>query len=223
MSFELETPEEFDHEFDDSQYLRKPGTYHLKIEEVDENPQTVDKKPAGGFDVVFSALEGEGDDLHSDGKFTETSKTFNMRFQPPKLTHKDGGDFMRRRQTKFAVAAGVMPEKTARQSGQKVTVDLQQAVGRQVIAKVKAGKPNDKGQVYLEIDSASIWHVDDPEVAAIPKNQTAINLLSPALRRKADSFDKPEKKPASQGGAQSNGNGGSSGAAKQTVPADDEV
>ena len=58
-------------------------------------------------------------------------------------------------------------------------LDLRQCVGRQFVARMEM---DDDGK-NLNLAYADIYHVDDPAVKEVPKNEAALKLLPPALRR----------------------------------------
>jgi hypothetical protein len=63
----------------------------------------------------------------------------------------------------------------------------------------------------LRVRFADTFHVDDPDAAAFPKNQAALNLLPKELRRSAAYYPAKESESA---------NGKSNGAAKPPVDLD---
>jgi hypothetical protein len=78
--------------------------------------------------------------------------------------------------------------------GKRIEVDLQSAVGRQLVITFEA---NDEG--YLDLHYANIYHIDDPRAAKFPKDAEAIALATKEMQRKppeyfASLLKKPEGK-----------------------------
>lgn len=195
MSFEFDAPEKLD---PDSNFLTEPGTYHFAVLRVDEQPTNKDGRPIDGFRVHCCALDGT-----SPG---QQKKEIELMFFAPKMSDKNNGEFAKRKIARFAIATGIMPEATP---GQRVTIDLQQAAGRQFAAEVEHGTTQDGEKTkFLQLAWANVWHVDDPAVAKVPKDKAALALLPAALRKKPEDFQK--SKP-------SNGNGGGT-TKQQTAP-----
>lgn len=170
--FELEMPESFD---TGGSFLQEAGTYHLAVLSVDEQPTSKDgSKMLDGFRVDVEVLGGP-----------HAKKQAELMFFRPKLTDKNGGEMAKKKQGRFVVATGVVAEA---KPGEKVTVDLAKAVGRQLIATF-AKRPNQDGtKEFLDLNFADIWHVDDPSAPSCEKNQQALGLLPKGLRRTAESF-----------------------------------
>lgn len=203
MSFEMEMPESTD--TGGGNFLREPGTYHFACMEVDEQPTNkAGDKMLDGFRVVAEVLNG--DTAGQEGKSVE------LMFFKPKLTDKNNGEMAKKKQARFAIATGVLGAPKA--AGEKVAVDLQQAVHRQFVATVSLDdREDDPKKRFLQLHFADIFHVDDPAVAKVPKSEAALKLLPAGLRRTAGSFGKPgDKKPA-------NGNGNGTAHPGGTKPA----
>lgn len=174
----------------ESNFLSEPGTYHVAVLNVDEHPTTRDGAPVDGFKVQFCVLDGT--------VAGQQKKEVELTLYNPKASDKNNGEFAKRKQARFAMATGILPEA---QPGQRVSVDLQQALGRQLIIEVERKTDQATGQPskFLQLAWANIWHVDDPAVcnepdtehrnwALIPKDANAIGLLPAKLRRSAESF-----------------------------------
>lgn len=197
---EIDLPESMEGE---SNFLETPGTYHTAVLAVDENPTTKDGQPIDGFKVHFCALDGT-----TPG---QQKKEFELTFYNPKPTDKKNGEFAKRKQARFAMATGILPQA---QPGQRVSINLQDAMGRQLVMELEPRIDQKTGQPskFLQLAWANIWHVDDPAVAQVPKDAGALSLLPANLRRSADSFAT----------AKANGNGsagnGSTKPQQQTQP-----
>ncbi len=182
--FELECPEDIDGQ---SNFLSEPGTYHAVVIAVDEAPTSKAGVLLEGFRVDFAVLDGT--------VAGQKDKQFDIMFFKPKLTDKNGGEFAKRKQARFAIATGILPRA---EPGKRVTVDLQQANGRQLVVELEHQKDQQTGQPtkFLQLAWANIYHVDDPAVAKVPKDTTALSLLPAELRKKPADF---ARQPAGQG------------------------
>jgi hypothetical protein len=169
-------------------WLRSPGTYHLVITAAEENPETKAHKIRDGFAATCQTLEGTVRD--DNDVFTERDKTVTIFFRNPQLTDKNEGLFARQKQGKFFVATGLMTED---QVGQSLDIDLDDCIGRQVIATLEA-EAGDNGMIFLDLHFSDIWHIDDPAAAKYPKCQKSIGLVPKAHRRDPNSFEKAEAK-----------------------------
>lgn len=196
MSFEFDTPEKMD---SDSTFLTEPGTYHFAVLAVDERPTNKAGAPLDGFRVHCCALDGTATG--------QAKKEIELLFFAPKPTEKNGGEFSKRKIARFAMATGILPQAAP---GQRVSIDLQAAAGRQFVAEVERQKDQQGNETkFLQLAWANIWHVDDPAVASVPKDATALGLLPKDLRRAAESFatakpngngQQAQQKPAATGG-----------------------
>lgn len=168
-------------------YLDEPGTYHLQITHVDEQPTSKGSTAIDGFRIELSVVEGPQKDKETDIIF------FN-----PKQSSKDQGKWARNKQAAFLIAAGLVTEQ---QLGQRVEIDLKAAEGRQVIAELELGQADAKGKRFLELAWANIYHVDDPRVATAAKNAAALGLIPKSLRRDPASFATAKKDGAGSNGS----------------------
>jgi len=196
MSFEMEAPESTD---TGGTFLQEPGTYHFAVMDVDENPQSKKGELLNGFKVDCEAMAGP-----------HKGKQVELMFFNPKPTDKNNGEMAKKKQFRFAMAVVLVGGPKA--AGEKVTVDLQQAKGRQFIATVAHDnrEGNDSAKKFLQLNFADIWHIDDPSAPQCERSQDAIKLLPAALRRKPESFAKADAGAASKsssGSAGGNGNG----------------
>lgn len=161
-------------------FLSEPGTYHLCITDIDENPTKRDGSliDNAAFRVGLSVLDGT-----TEG---QKEKTTDLTFFYPKPTDKDEGKFRRKQIDRFFLAAGLLAESD---KGAEKEIDLSDAVGRQIVAKLE---PSSNGK-YLQLAFADVYHVDDPAVKDIPKSAVALRLV-PSSQRKVGS--QPSKKAA---------------------------
>ncbi len=158
-------------ELSNSSYAAKDGKYHVLITEWIENPPKSDQTPMeGAVKVGFEILHGTDKN--------EIKKTHNETFFPPDET-KDGGGFNAVKLTRLVVAiSGV------HQPGVEVEVTQEDAIGRQLVIELahRADK-NKPDKIYFGLKGANLWHVDDPEVADVPKNADALSIIDPSLRK----------------------------------------
>ena len=187
MAFEMEMPESTDR---GGSFLDQPGTYHFSVTAMDEQPSGNDGKLIDGFRVSCAVLAGT-----TNG---QEKKEVDITFFNPKLSDKNNGEFAKKKQARFALAVGLLDG--PRKGGERVTIDLQQAIGRQFIATMEertfTKRDGSQGK-SIDLHFADLWHVDDPEAAAYPKNEAALKLLPTSLRKKPEQF----------GSSNGNGNG----------------
>ena len=169
--FELECPEDIDGQ---SNFLTEPGTYHAVVIAVDEAPTSKAGVLLEGFRVEFAVLDGT--------VAGQKGKQFDIMFFKPKLTDKNGGEFAKRKQARFAIATGILPRA---EPGKRVTVDLQQANGLQLVVELEHQKDMTTGEPtkFLQLAWANIYHVDDPAVAKVPKDATALSCYRTSYGR----------------------------------------
>lgn len=163
-------------EFDQSEemegaggYLSKPGTYHLIIANVDPEPHSKDGKPLNGLRVEGEVLEGT--------EQSELKKTFEFLLFAPKATDKNNGEMAKRKLTRLAYALGFI---ATHQPGQRISIDCEAAVGRQIIAKFSE---SESGKKFVDLNYSDIYHVDDPAVEHVPKLQSALVAIPAELRK----------------------------------------
>jgi len=182
MEFEMEMPEEFGGE---SNFLKEPGTYHCAVTQVLEGTG-----PKGGIIDGFTV----GLDVLAGTTNGQEGKVINVTLFNPRLDQSENGKAMaRRKQGAFLIAANVVNPATR---GQRVTVDLQKAVGQQIVCKF-AKDEREGGGDYLQLSYADIWHVDDPHCANVPKREDAIAMIPATLRHDAAWFEQLKSKAAS--------------------------
>ena len=181
-------------------WLAEPGTYHLLITDVQEEVTKKDGTlvPDAAFRVNCSVCNGT--------MSGQLDKTTDIVFFHPKSDQKNEGAMARKKMDRFFVAVGLMTQQQV-ETKAEVEIDLQDAVGRQFVAKLVKEKADSQ---FLSLNFADIFHVDDPAVKDIPKSQAHLKLIEPQLRLASKAFE--AAKPAS--------NKGSNGAAKrETKPA----
>ena len=163
--------------------LEHPGTYHLGVITVDVSP-VKNGKMFNGWVITAGVLDGTA---RQNDKCIERNKTIEIRMNDPKPNHNDGGEFCQKIQDRFLLAVGLINESDA---GEEREIDLDEAVGRQFIAKFKAGTFTSRDgseRETIELDGAYMYHVDDSAVAAIPKDEQMLANIPAALRRNVES------------------------------------
>lgn len=149
-----------------SSMIEKDGKYHILVTAVHEEPTKESGELIDGIQ-----LEGtcEGGTEPSQVKKSIKMTLFNG------ANDRDGGVFATKKQLRLADACNCLkPTKP----GQDVEVDWSKAAGAQIIIYLKK---SEKG--YMEMDRLHVYHIDDPEVADVPKNAKTLALIPPAKRR----------------------------------------
>lgn len=155
-------------------FLTEPGSYHLLIKDIRAGQNGSDDM-VDGIWTELEVLAGE----HAGKKITMTLYNGN-------ISHKDSGEFARKKQAAFLIAANIL---TPAQLGQKVSIDVSQGNGHQVCCVLELGQPSAKtGKRYLEIHYTDVFHVDDPRAEKIAKDADGLALIDAQFRRAADFF-----------------------------------
>lgn len=201
MAYEVEMPENMD--AGGGEFIEKSGWYHLAVVAVDESPTDRKGQLISGFKASVCVLAGE----HAD----QTKKTADLTLWNPKPTDKNNGEMAKKKQARFLAATCVIDPAIKPSPGKKVTVDINNAVGRQLVARIEMREVD--GKKYSDFHFADIYHVDDPAVVNVPKLESALKLLPKELRRDPASFKKAE------GGTSASGNGSASPPAAKKSPA----
>lgn len=144
----------------------KPGRYHVVVTEVTDivNDQT---QETVGFELKLQVADGTVAD--------QKLKSFKQKYYLPSSSHKDGGVFASKQLKALCLVSGlVSPTATNR-----AQIDFAQLTDLQFICDVKERKFKDRdgneGKT-IEIAGLNMWHVDEPEVANVPKNPTLIEV-----------------------------------------------
>lgn len=172
MGLVIEQPESME---GGGNFIDKPGVYHMLVTAVDENPVDKDEDPLDGLKVTLAVLDGSN--------VEQKDRSIDLMLWKP--TEKDS--MASKKQTAFCLATCLIG---AHKPGQKTTVEPQDAVGRQVVAKLAwRQKKNDAGKYEdtdrVDLNYSDIWHVDDPNVAKnkARMNQEALAMIPAALRK----------------------------------------
>ena len=156
-------------------WLAEPGTYHLCITHVEENPTKKDGTliPNAAFRVDLEALAGtvEG----------QKGKTIDLILFYPKSDSKDGGAFAKKKIERLFLSTCLATQEQLTTPGVELDIDIADMKGRQIVAKFEE-EETDRGKKMLQLAFADIFHVDDPAVAGIPKDAGFLKLIPAALR-----------------------------------------
>ena len=146
--------------------LSQPGWYHLIVDEVQCPPLARDNTliPNGFMKICCTCAAGSVPGC--EDKAAEI-----MLFHPKP----DNPDFAQRVNDRALVALSAMrPD----QVGQQIEFEPADLANRQLIAHLEL----DRNNKYLQLAYGDIFHIDDPEVATQPKNESALKLIPMQLR-----------------------------------------
>lgn len=175
MSWEIDQPESIE---GGGKFIDKPGVYHMLVTEIDENPSAKNGTPLAGKRFTLTCL--------ASTEPNQKDKTFDLMLWDPQPT--DKSDLSKKRQTRFALAVGLLGQY---QPGQRASVNPQDAHGRQLVIKLGWRQKFDEatGQYvdtdHVDVHFADIWHVDDPEVAknSWPVDAASLKIIPRPLRK----------------------------------------
>lgn len=180
MSFEFDAPEDIAPE---STYLSEPGVYHFIVTAITEGANK-QGTPINGFYLSADALGGTVDD--AEGKsFGDTI------FYPDMSRTEKQVLAAKRKLAAFFIAADLM---TADQLGKPCKIELQDAIGRQIVIKVERQMEKDgNGEFtiatkFLQINYSDIYHVDDPAVGDGVLNAEYVARAAKEHRHPAEYF-----------------------------------
>lgn len=210
-------------------FVDKPGWYHVIVTSAKDGVQNQGS--------AYTKLQIQTMVLASNAGNDQVKRHLRIELTNPDAGMKDGGEFSFQTQCRLAVATDCFAV-IANEAGELQYANVADVpegqeierleffgpeheadpenvapniVSKQLIVKVKERKweSGDKKGVSYELDGAHIYHVEDPEVAAMPKDGKAI----------AQGGYKLVQAPASGNMAASGGNGAANGAAKPASPA----
>lgn len=185
-----------------SNRIERPGTYHLQVTKLDMEPQGKDGRMINGFRVTALVLDGTA---QANGKCIEKGKSHEMTFFDPDMQAKQSSQEMsQRKQDRFFFVVGAIDENNL---DQEVEIDTEAIEGRQFIAKFSEREYTDrqgKQQKMVDLHFADMWHVDDVQVADVPKDASMLKLLPLEQRATAEhkaevarqQYEEPVKQPA---------------------------
>jgi hypothetical protein len=184
-------------------FLTAPGTYHLLIDQVKAGLNIKDE-PMDGTTVEATVLDG---DVAGQAKKKINLTLWDIKMDKPV----EEQAVTVRCLTNFFLAANVLqPE----QLGQEVDIKPEDSESHQLVVKLQYAQKKENGKwvedkKFLRINFSDVFHVDDPEVANVPKDQSALKVIDPKYRHDAAWFAFKEKKGIGAGSTS-----GSSGAKK---------
>jgi hypothetical protein len=167
-------------------WLTEPGLYHMMVVDTTETPTKRDGSPISeaicrvSLSVLAGTVDGQKD------------KGFDLTFWHGKPGDEKSQAFATKKLDRFFLSTGLM---TRAEIEQKVSKDIElaHANGRQLVVELEERESN-QGKKFLDLKFAEIYHVDDPAVAAVPKDAGALKLIAASLRW-------PGGKPAGDNGA----------------------
>jgi formylmethanofuran dehydrogenase subunit D len=184
--FELDIPEDIG---GGSAYLEVEGKYHatVSVMHIEKMPNSkgddsggFETPIAGGFSVSMEVLAGD-----------QADKKFNLVFWGQKFDRgpEDKGNVMsKKKQAAFAIACDLVDVSAL---GKKVEVNLEDAVGSQVVVEIEFTDKVKDGKVYKQCQLvwANIYHVDDPRAKGAVMNEKLLASIPAANRHKPEYFD----------------------------------
>lgn len=160
-------------DFSQSSYLDKGGQFHFMVTGVDEHPTSKNGDFIDGIKLTVAVLAGTDP---SQERRNHSETIFN-----PSPTSKDGGNFARLKIGRLIRALGLLDKRTGRPCeelrGQAVEIDWQSAKGKQFVATIEHQERDPR---YVQVAGAHFYKVTDPEVAEVPKNAKALQLVGGA-------------------------------------------
>lgn len=179
MGMVVEQPETL--EGTGGKYVDKPGLYHAVVIGVDENPASQAGESLNGVMVSVSILTGTNPG--------QKDKTIDiMMWNPRPDDEEKAKERARKVQTAFCLATCLIGQF---QPGVKATVEPTEAVGRQVVLKLRYRQKRDEATgKYVDTDRvelsfSDIYHVDHEWVGknSVPLDANAIGLIPASLRK----------------------------------------
>lgn len=207
----------------DNRQVSELGSYHLIVVDATDRPvKRTDKSLIDNakFSLTCEVLAGTVE--------SEIGKTAEIVFFHTKPDAKEYAHMMdQMREDRVFLALGLLPiealelrkdSKIALREGVEFDIDMAKAIGRQFVAKFS---DKDKEGKYIQFGRLEAFHVDDPEVAAIPKDQGGLKTLPSSLRWIGGL--PANIKPAAQKEANGNGTSQKQGAAAANATSFDDV
>lgn len=158
-------------------FLEEAGQYHVVINEVLEG-QSSKGTPIDGITVTFEVLAGT---VKGQESKTRQESLFAPSLKDVEREQRDGSPCMARKKLgALLIATNLMDPANL---GKAINFEPSEMVGRQIVIKFEKQKEQDgEGKYtvetkYLQISYSDIFHVDDPAVAAVPKNADTLSLI----------------------------------------------
>jgi len=202
-----------------SGFLEAEGRFHFHVDDLKVGLNSRDE-PLDGTTVELSVLGGE--------VAGQEGKTVNVTLWD--IDQSKSADEQKQtisRLYNFYIATNVLEPSALGSS--EVEFDEKLAIGSQIVMRVghkqkqitENGKKKwvrDPDAKFLQIAYSDIFHVDDPEVATVPKDANAISMIKAEHRHDKAWFGWKSNKPAGASGS----NGKAATAAKKSDYADDD-
>jgi hypothetical protein len=179
MGMVVEQPETL--EGTGGKYVDKPGLYHAVVIGVDENPASQAGEALNGVMVSVSILAGTNPD--------QKDKIIDIMMWNPRPDDDDKAkDRARKVQTAFCLATCLIGQF---QPGVKTTVEPTEAIGRQVVLKLRHRQKKDEatGKYVdtdrIELSFSDIYHIDHEWAGKnnVPLDANALGLIPASLRK----------------------------------------
>ena len=165
-------------------YLEEPGTFHMIVNEVRDGCGP-NGNPIDGFSIECEVVAGTVEGC--------SGKKVGLTVWKPNLTKSEKVIAMSRRiASAFFIATDLTNPNAL---GKQATINVNDAQGRQFVGHLaiqtdKEGKPTK----FLQFHYSDIYHVDDPEVATIPKDAEALSVIAKEFRHTEEYFAFKAKK-----------------------------
>lgn len=151
-------------------FVQTEGSYHFVVDSVTE--EVTNRDGTINHDIAFEAVLK----VAAGTAPGENGKLLTAKFWAPRPSDKNDGELAKLKIDRFLLAVNLLTVEQI--NGQEVEVDVEAAKGRQLVAELHRNKKN-----YLEIKFGNIYHVDDPAVSGVPKNEECLSLLRPEWRK----------------------------------------
>jgi hypothetical protein len=164
-----------------NRYCKQDGWYHVMIDKCSIPGRKDDGNIIDGSIGKFNCVVLGGTNA------SQREKECGILFFQPNLSHKDQGKFSREKFDRFLLATGVIKPD---QKGITVMISEGLFIGAQLVIHWKSRLDKDKKEQW-DVDGKSYFHVDDPEVAHVPKFVEALKHIQPARRWAPATQSKP--------------------------------
>lgn len=145
-------------------YVNAPGGYHLLVTQAHSPAKKNDGTFIDGTEVGLAFQVVAGTDA------SQVNKSLSQNWFAPKMSSKDGGAFACKVLARLAYSLGILPPA---QPGQNITIDWNQAIGRQMLAYIVAEPytgSDGQQKTGFSIEGARMYPVQDQN-CTIPRCQ----------------------------------------------------
>lgn len=161
-----------------NKYCKTEGWYHVMIDQCSMPGRKDDGNLIDGSIGKFNCV------ILGGTVPTQREKACGLMFFQPNLSHRDQGKFSREKFDRFLLATGII---NPTQKGAVVKLSEELFVGAQLVIHWTSRLDKDKKEQW-DVGGKDYYHVDDPEVAHVPKFVDALKHIPPARRwQKSDS------------------------------------